>query len=132
MLSEWLPALDRDGFVVVPAVFSAAEAAAVADELSAALAAGDRSAMRSGAGAVVAARNVLELYPRAATVWRRGPLVELLAEVLGARFGLVRVLFFDKPPDRTWALAWHKDLTIAVRDHTLPSEQFRKPTLKAG
>jgi ectoine hydroxylase-related dioxygenase (phytanoyl-CoA dioxygenase family) len=29
-------------------------------------------------------------------------------------------------------LAWHKDLTVAVRDHALPSEQFRKPTLKAG
>jgi hypothetical protein len=133
MLTDWLPALDRDGFVVVPAVFTAAEAAAIAEELSAALAAGEqRPAMRSGAGTVVAARNVLGLYPQAATIWRRAPLVELLAAVLGERVGLVRVLFFDKPPDRTWALAWHKDLTVAVRDHGLPSEQFSKPTLKAG
>jgi hypothetical protein len=133
MLSDRLPALDRDGFVVVPGVFTPAEATTIADELSAALAAGDgRPGLRSGGRAVVAARNVLELYPRAATVWRRGPLVELLGEVLGSRFGLVRVLFFDKPPDRTWALAWHKDLTVAVRDYTLPSQQFRKPTLKAG
>ena len=130
---DWLPMLDRDGFVVVPAVFTATEAAAIAEELSVALAAGDqRPTMRSGAGSLVAARNVLELYPQAATVWRRTPLVELLTAVLGARWGLVRVLFFDKPPDRTWALAWHKDLTIAVCDHALPSEQFRRPTLKAG
>jgi ectoine hydroxylase-related dioxygenase (phytanoyl-CoA dioxygenase family) len=44
----------------------------------------------------------------------------------------VRTLFFDKPPDRTWALPWHKDLTVAVRDNRLPSRAFGKPTLKAG
>lgn len=102
MLTELLAALDRDGFVVVPAAFSAAEAAAIGDELSSVLAAGDGIARRSGAGTVVAARNVLEMYPRAGTVWRREPLVALLSEALGSRFGLVRVLFFDKPPDRTW------------------------------
>ena len=79
MLGCWLPALERDGFVVAATAFTADEAAALADELSAALAAGEqRPTMRSGAGAVVAARNVLELFPRAATVWRRAPLVELL------------------------------------------------------
>jgi ectoine hydroxylase-related dioxygenase (phytanoyl-CoA dioxygenase family) len=29
-------------------------------------------------------------------------------------------------------LAWHKDLTIAVRDNRLPSQQFLRPTVKAG
>src|SRR5262249_11408360 len=46
--------------------------------------------------------------------------------------GLVRVLYFDKPPGQSWALPWHKDLTIAVRDNALPSERFGKPTRKAG
>jgi ectoine hydroxylase-related dioxygenase (phytanoyl-CoA dioxygenase family) len=45
---------------------------------------------------------------------------------------LVRALFFDKPPDQTWALPWHKDLTIAVRDNQRPSRHFTKPTRKAG
>src|SRR5262249_58384817 len=45
---------------------------------------------------------------------------------------LVRVLFFDKPPERSWALPWHKDLTVAVRDNRLPSRHFAKPTRKAG
>jgi ectoine hydroxylase-related dioxygenase (phytanoyl-CoA dioxygenase family) len=52
--------------------------------------------------------------------------------VLGDGFGLVRVLFFDKPPDRTWSLPWHKDLTIAVRDNRLPSNRFCHPTTKVG
>jgi ectoine hydroxylase-related dioxygenase (phytanoyl-CoA dioxygenase family) len=45
---------------------------------------------------------------------------------------LVRVLYFDKPPARTWGLPWHKDLTIAVRDNRRLSCEFRNPTIKAG
>ena len=63
---------------------------------------------------------------------RRPPLLELLRGVLGPEVGLVRVLFFDKPPERTWALPWHKDLTIAVKPYSSESTVFSKPTLKAG
>src|SRR5262249_17161143 len=72
------------------------------------------------------------LWPAAASVWRRSPLMELLVAVLGGEFGLVRVLFFDKPPDRSWTLPWHKDLTIAVREHRENSRLFSKSTRKAG
>ena len=65
-------------------------------------------------------------------MWRQPPLPELLEAVLGLGCGLVRGLFFDKPPERSWSLPWHKDLTIAVRDNRLPSRLFRKPTTKAG
>jgi hypothetical protein len=41
-------------------------------------------------------------------------------------------LYFDKPPEQSWALPWHKDMTIAVRNNRLPSEHFSKPTLKVG
>jgi ectoine hydroxylase-related dioxygenase (phytanoyl-CoA dioxygenase family) len=66
------------------------------------------------------------------TIWRRPPLFEALEGLLGPGFGLVRGLFFDKPPDNSWALPWHKDLTIAVRDNRLPSRHFSKPTTKGG
>lgn len=52
--------------------------------------------------------------------------------VLGERAGLVRALFFDKPPDRAWSLPWHRDRTIAVKDNRIPSNDFSKPTVKAG
>src|SRR5947208_2732429 len=83
----------------------------------------------SAAGAVYAARNVLAFFPEVADCWRRPPLPELLAAVLGSAFGLVRALWFDKPPDRTWSLPWHKDLTIAVRRHGPANGQFSKPTV---
>jgi hypothetical protein len=104
----------------------------VIESLTAALAAPcAATAIRSRGDHVYAARNVIDLWPAAADIWRRAPLVELLEKILGHRFGLVRGLYFDKPPDQTWGLPWHKDMTIAVRAHRDPPAPFDKPTVKA-
>jgi hypothetical protein len=125
--------LEEDGYTLVPRVLADSEVEAIRAGLSAALAAPEQSAsIRSQSGSVYAARNVLAVWPPAAQVWRVLPLAKLLRTALGKGFGLVRALYFDKPPDQTWALPWHKDLTIAVRDNQLPSRQFSKPTRKAG
>jgi Phytanoyl-CoA dioxygenase (PhyH) len=131
--AAWLRQLDEDGYVLVPDVFPAGAVAEMTRALEQALAArGGDAAIRGEEGTVYAARNVLSLWPGSAAVWRRPPLPDLLAAALGPAFGLVRVLFFDKPPQQTWALPWHKDLTIAVRDNGLPSAHFARPTRKAG
>jgi hypothetical protein len=126
--------LERDGFAQLPGVFNSAAVDSMTQELEAILhgeAAGE-SAIRSESGVVYAARNVLTLWPRTATLWRVPALLDALAATLGPDFGLVRVLFFDKPPEQTWSLPWHKDHTVAVRDNRLPSTRFEKPTRKAG
>jgi hypothetical protein len=127
-------AVEEDGYALLRGVFSAARVAAVREAVGLALEqAGDEAeALRAQAGGVCGARNVLALWPPAADVWRNPALREVLADVLGPRFGLVRVLYFDKPPGQSWSLPWHKDLTIAVRDNHLPSTRFRRPTRKAG
>jgi ectoine hydroxylase-related dioxygenase (phytanoyl-CoA dioxygenase family) len=56
---------------------------------------------------------------------------EVLLAELAPGAGVVRGLFFDKPPGHGWALPWHKDYTVAVRAHGPPG-RFRKPTTKAG
>jgi Phytanoyl-CoA dioxygenase (PhyH) len=126
-------ALRVDGYVVVAGCFSPAEIDTIRDKGVAALVR-DRvgGTLRGDDGSVYGARNVTRICANAASVWRRPPLPRLLIDVLGPRFGLVRVLFFDKPPEQTWALPWHRDLTIAVKNNRLPSERFRKPTFKAG
>lgn len=87
---------------------------------------------RSSRGHVYAARNLIGTVPEVLTIWRDGLIHQTLRQVLGEDFGLVRALFFDKPPDRSWALPWHKDTSIAVADNSLPSTHFSRPTFKAG
>lgn len=87
---------------------------------------------RASRGHVYAARNLIESIPEASTIWQTGPMLALLHDVLGDGVGLVRVLYFDKPPERTWSLPWHKDTSIAVKDNSLRSTMFSRPTLKAG
>lgn len=132
--SPLLEALARDGFATVEAVFSPAEAQALVADLESALAStlADDPAIRGGEGTVYAARNVLRLWPPTADVWRRPPLPGLLAAALGPDFGLVRALYFDKPPGNSWALPWHKDLTVAVKNNRLGGARFSRPTRKAG
>jgi hypothetical protein len=72
------------------------------------------------------------VYPAVKTLWLRSTLLELLGSRLGPDFGLVRGLYFDKPPASNWSLPWHQDLTIAVKDNSLSSNRFRNRTTKAG
>ncbi len=131
---QHLEAVRRDGFSIVPGVFTPARVDQIAGGLARALASAgcDGESIRSRQGSVYAARNVLSVFPEACELWREPPLVELLRSVLGPQAGLTRALFFDKPPDRTWSLPWHKDLTIAVEDNRLASRHYCKPTTKAG
>lgn len=87
---------------------------------------------RSSRGHVYAARNLIASIPDVTTVWQCDLLVTFLSQYLGGEFGLVRALFFDKPPDRTWALPWHKDTSIAVQDNAVASTYFSRPTTKVG
>ncbi len=134
MLPAALATLETDGFVLLPAIYGTSEVSRLIVDLSAALlhANDEGESIRSGAGGVYAARNILQLYPPSQTVWRKPVLMKFMSSVLGPGFGLVRGLFFDKPPERSWSLPWHKDLTIAVQNNRLPSQLFGKSTNKAG
>jgi hypothetical protein len=129
-----LAELERDGYTILLEMFSDEAVAQMVRSLEQVFAAriGAEASIRGDEGTIYAARNLLTLWPNAADAWRVAPLTDVLAAVLGPRFGPVRILFFDKPPQQTWALPWHKDLTVPVRDNRLPSRHFAKPTRKAG
>src|SRR5262245_22199099 len=122
-----------DGFSVLPQVYCDAECDQIVSDLTDALGRSGRlGAIRNATAGVYAARNLLTVWPATGTVWKKPALIATLTEILGAQFGLVRALFFDKPPAQTWALPWHKDMTVAVRNNQLPSKHFGKPTKKMG
>lgn len=124
------------GFTIVRAAFDYSQATSVGEEIDAVLIAaesqGRDSTISAPSGVIVAARNVLEMYSPARTLWKVLPLLRVLSQTLGEKFGLVRCLYFDKSPERSWALPWHRDRTIAVQNNKLPSGQFTKATVKAG
>jgi hypothetical protein len=126
--------LATDGFTVTTCVFTEDECCTLATQIQAALAAcpDEKTALRRANGVTYGARNFLAVFPPAITLWRRQPLLDLLRRTLGPGFGLVRALFFDKPPRSNWSLPWHQDLTIAVKDHTRESSHFRNRTRKAN
>src|SRR5579864_4516458 len=129
---EVLERIQQDGFAVLPGVFAADQVENILRELSQRWQTEPGGIIRGRGGSISGARNLLQLWPRVAQIWKQAPLPEILARTLGPDFGLVRVLYFDKPPDQAWALPWHKDMTIAVKNNTLPSRHFAKPTRKAG
>lgn len=121
----------EDGFTIVPGVFASAEMTAMGQSLAQAMSTSEAALIERG-GQVSGARNLIQWWPAVRDLWRRELLTTLLGSLLGRQFGLVRALYFDKPPGDGWTLPWHKDLTIAVRDNRLPSAHFRCATTKAG
>jgi hypothetical protein len=126
--------IDDDGFRIIPAVFSAQRLASIIVDLGRTLAdqSEENGSIRASRDRVYAARNLLQVWPQVIEVARTPALRDAVIEILGMGCGLVRGLFFDKPPGRSWSLPWHKDMTIAVRDNRTASRCFGKPTTKAG
>jgi hypothetical protein len=131
-VSDWLAAFERDGFVVLPGVFDPPAVASAIHAVETALRAhAADAAVLAGSGPAYGARNLLRLWPAAIDLARHPPLADALLAVLGPDGGVIRGLYFDKPPGHSWALPWHKDYTVAVKAHDRLGV-FLKPTLKAG
>lgn len=120
-----------NGFATISNVYNASEISKLLEMIELGISRGDAS-IKSSLGETYAARNLAQEVPALVHLWEKPQLVDLLTSVLGDQFGLVRILYFDKHPNRTWSLPWHKDMTIAVKDSSLPSNHFSKPTRKSG
>jgi hypothetical protein len=131
MTAAPLDHLKQFGYALLRGVFGADETCSLASRLSAALQASEPSVLRSR-GQTYGSRDLIRLFPDVCDIPRQPILREFIAADLGPHAGLVRALYFDKPPDRSWSLPWHKDRTIAVKDNQLPTTVFKRPTIKAG
>ena len=132
-MPAWQTQLDTAGYAMLPALFNAAEVAAALDACSTMLASGvaTDSILADETHAAYGARNILRLWPNVRQILQNADFVRALVQTLGPNCGAVRGLYFDKPPGHSWALPWHRDKTIAVKQHG-PIGEFKKPTTKAG
>jgi len=72
--------------------------------------------------------DVTLLRPLLAT---EGPIGSVAAHALGASVRPVRAILFDKTPTTNWALGWHQDRTICVRER-VAAPGFGPWSVKAG
>lgn len=129
--TDSLDQLARDGYAMLTGIYGANEVQTLGERLTMALATEAPAVLRSR-GQTYGSRDLIALFPEVCDISRQPGLANFLVETLGSSAGLVRALFFDKPPELRWSLPWHKDRTIAVARNDLPSSQFRRPTMKAG
>lgn len=130
---DWCARLEADGYALLPGVFTSDEVAGVIAEWGEVCRrhADDPAILSGEGGPAYGARNLIHLWPRVVELARVPSLVCPLLQLLGPTAGLVRALFFDKPPGHSWALPWHKDYNVAVKAHR-DFRVFTKPTTKAG
>jgi ectoine hydroxylase-related dioxygenase (phytanoyl-CoA dioxygenase family) len=119
---------DQDGYTLVRSVLSLAEIS----HLTAAISAADpgEAALRRG-GSVYGMRHVARLVPAVAELVHNPVIRRLVEAVLGPEPALVRSLLFDKTPDANWNVAWHQDLTVAMREK-VDCPGFTAWSVKAG
>lgn len=129
----WREQLEADGFAFLRGVLAPERVAGVLAEWAEATRAhaGDDALLTGEGGPAYGARNLLELWPCVVKLAREPAVRDALRDVLGESAGVVRVLYFDKPPGHSWALPWHKDYSLAVEARG-PIGLFTKPTVKAG
>ncbi len=93
--------IESQGFAVVPGVLSEIENQTLVDTFDAISRPGQRGVLHT---------------PEIARLARSARLLALVASHTSADPRPVRAICFNKSPDVNWAVAWHQDLTLAVRE----------------
>ncbi len=122
--------LDESGYAWVRDSVASEQRHATSEKLEIALSNAD-SSLRNGE-LIYGARNLLDVFPSCCDLLKIESIRDSCDRVLGSEWGIVRGLFFDKPPGSSWSLPWHQDVTIAVENNQIVSTDFIHPTRKAG
>lgn len=108
--------LKSDGFAIVEGVVPAPAVKSLTDAIAAITSMGGDSHARGTR--VYAVRNLIALVPAVRVLAASDAICALVTPILGAAARAVRGLLFDKTPGANWKVAWHQDLSIAVRQRS--------------
>ncbi len=120
--------IEQDRYALVPGVLSSTEV----EQLVGTLTQLERaSSVRQQGNDTYAVRNLLQAVPEIAQLAKSDTVLSLVRPILGSRAFPARGLLFDKTPGANWKVAWHQDLTIAVKERR-DIEGFGPWSIKAG
>ena len=124
--------LADSGFQLLRRVITVEQCGEMIHELNQVFSNHDDGLISSRAQRIVGGRNLQPSWRGWQRVFLNSEVIKVTRETLGEQFGLVRILFFDKPPGQSWNLSLHRDRTIAVAQHHDTPEPYSRPTVKAG
>ena len=118
---------NKDGFVVVPGLFSVEECDGLAAELGVLFEQRQKTSPKARGGL----RNVLRVSPPAAAVASSAKLGAVVDDLIRGKAFPVRAILFDKTDGANWGVPWHQDLAIAVAER-IETEGFGPWSVKEG
>ena len=101
----------NDGFTIIKSIYDPAEI----DSIVSAINNADQSnaAFRKTAGLFAIRRFLIEI-PQLKELIFNDRLKTIIDNLLGTDYFIVKSIYFDKPGNSNWLVAWHQDLTISV------------------
>lgn len=124
--SNYKQQLDNDGFAIIDSVFSTDEINKIAAIIDTADNSGDTFRKSSDLFAI---RQFLKEIPETKATIFNDRLKELIRGLFGNDYFPVKSIYFDKPGNSNWFVAYHQDLTISV-DKKTAIEGFGPWTVK--
>jgi hypothetical protein len=103
--------LNQQGFAFCPPIYSESEISDIVKTIE--INTKDKVNFRRSNNLFAIRRFLLEV-PEVYPMVFSPKLKSILAELLGENYFLVKSIYFDKPADSNWYVAYHQDLTISV------------------
>ena len=112
--NEIVQQVQRDGFAITQPLLSDEQIQRFID-LTEAARTQEREEVVANQSGAYGLRNLMDVIPEVIELARLPAIAELITRITGPGAGLIRATLFDKTPDANWAVFWHRDQSIAVR-----------------
>ena len=103
--------IEQQGFATIVGVFSAEEVAAIIQQINQA---DDSNPLFRKTNDLFAIRQFLKEVPAVQSLVFTDKLKAIIKDLFGDDYFVVKSIYFDKPEQSNWFVAWHQDLTISV------------------
>jgi len=120
--------IEINGFTTIDRIYSPFEIESIATTISQAERANTSFRRTSDLYAI---RRILWEIPALKAIIFNKRLKEIINDLFGEQYFLVKSIYFDKPEKSNWFVAWHQDLTISV-DKKVDVPGFKNWTTKSG
>ena len=125
-LTDAKPDLDKNGFSILPNIYTEIEIQQILDIIENTDTSADT--FRKSAN-LFAIRQFLKEIPQSLPIIINEKLDNLIKQFFGNDYFIVKSIYFDKPGESNWFVAYHQDLTISV-DRKIETEGFGPWTVK--